>query len=125
MDPEDLKKYSCTIEKMVRNYSKEQFALAWCFTYFGGETPSMSDSLRYMREYSQGKDENNDADYLLFINEDFPEGSKDREHLNIINKHLKETIKEYFWDYKLYWDVANRAFRRAFDEINKTVLQTN
>lgn len=124
MDPEELKK-SNTIEEMVRNYTKEQFALAWCFTYFGGEEPSMSDSLRYMREYSQGKDENNDGDYLIFINEGFPEGSKDRMHLDIINKHLKDTIKECFWDYKLYWEVANRAFRRAFDEINKSALQTN
>lgn len=124
---EDIKeevKDNRTIENMVRNYTKEQFALAWCLSYFKNEEPSMSDALRYMREYSQGKNEKNDVDISIFINE-FPEDSSDRKNLDIINKHLKETIKEYFWDYKLYWDVANRAFRRAFDEINKGTLQTN
>ena len=109
-----------SIEFTVRNYTKEQFALSWTIAYFSGD---FSLGLRYMRELSQGKTED---DYALFNTEEFYEElGSDKRNIDIINKHLHAAIKDYLWDYKLFWEVVERAMRRAFDEISKTALQTN
>lgn len=111
-----------TIESMVRNYTAEQFALAWTLSYASNELTNIGDAMRYMRELSQGKTE---EDYKLFKNGFSQEFGTDYQNMEIINECLKTCIKEYLFDYKLFWDVINRGMRRAYEKISKTVLQTN